>query len=402
MITVDEALQKIFTVANPLSTHIIPIENALNHVVCKDIKADRPIPPFHRAAMDGFAVLSSNFKESSVKLKIKGMIQTGVPSKLTLETGEAIQIMTGAPCPLGADAIVKVENSKIDGEWVELTEPDMEPWMHIARQGEDAEVGKTLIEAGTPLTAAGIAVCASVGATQVSVFKRPTVRVISTGTEIIAPSQQPEPHQIRDCNSFALRSLSKSMNLSSEFLGIGIDNEEVLSDMIKTGLEADILLLSGGVSMGNYDHVPKLLEANGVRKIFHNIKIKPGKPIWFGVSEMNTYVFGLPGNPVSVQTAFRIFVVPLIRKISGENNPKLFFLNMPLLEDIKSRTPRENFIPARMLNQKGQTLLQNVPTQGSGDFSNFQKSHGLIRCPADVDLLKAGSIVQFLPWGEVW
>ena len=154
--------------------------------------------------------------------------------------------------------------------------------------------------------------------------------------------------------------------------------------------------------MGNYDHVPRLLEANGVKKVFHKVKIKPGKPIWFGTSESNTYVFGLPGNPVSVQTAFRIFVFPLINKISGENRPESFFLFLPLLEDVKSKTPRENFIPARMINQQGQTFLQYVPTQGSGDFSNFQKSHGLIRCPAEIDLLKAGFVVEFLPWSEIW
>ena len=402
MITVDEALQKILETAIPLDTHKIPINEALNHVVSQDIKADRPIPPFDRAAMDGYAVQSSDFKEPTVKLQVRGTIQTGVASDLVLKSGEAIQIMTGAPCPEGADAIVKVENAKLDGDWVELTETRMIPWKHIARQGEDAEVGKVLIEAGTSLTTAGIAVCASVGAAEVEVFKRPKVKIISTGTEIIPPDQRPQQHQIRDCNSAALRTLSRAMDLSVDFLGIGIDDTEVLSRMIKDGLEADILLLSGGVSMGNYDHVPRLLEANGVKKVFHKVKIKPGKPIWFGTSESNTYVFGLPGNPVSVQTAFRIFVFPLINRISGENRPESFFLFLPLLEDVKSKTPRENFIPARMINQQGQTFLQYVPTQGSGDFSNFQKSHGLIRCPAEIDLLKAGFVVEFLPWSEIW
>jgi len=402
MITVDEALQKILTTAKQLGKHRIPIEAALGHVISDDIKADRPIPPFDRAAMDGFAVLSSDFIKPTIRLKVQGEIQTGIPSDLTLKSGEAIQIMTGAPCPPGADAIVKVENSKMDAGWVDLNEPDIEPWMHIAREGEDAKAGKVLLAAGTPLTTAGIAVCASVGVSEVEVYKRPTVKVISTGTEIIPPSQQPEPHQIRDCNSFALRSLSQTMGLSSEFMGIGDDDTEVIGDMIKAGLEADLLLLSGGVSMGNYDHVPKLLEANGVKKVFHSVKVKPGKPIWFGVSDSNTYVFGLPGNPVSVQTAFRIFVRPLIKKISGEKNPEHFYLNLPLLEDVRSKTPRENFIPVKIVNQEGKTFLEYIPTQGSGDFSNFQKSHGLIHCPAEKDLFEAGSLVRFLPWGETW
>lgn len=402
MIVVAEALAKILNAAVPLGSHKIPIEKSLSHVLAEDVLADRPIPPFDRVAMDGFAVNSADFRTASVELKIVDRIQTGVASSRVLNPGEAIQIMTGAPSPQGADAVVKVENAKVDGDWVTLVEEKMKPGLNIAKQGEDAAEGKLLIPAGTPLTTAGIAVCASVGISKVEVGRKPRIRIISTGTEIVPPHQEPLPHQIRDCNSFTLRTLCRALDLEAEFLGISVDDTKILGKLIREGLKADILVLSGGVSMGDYDHVPALLSENGVEKIFHSVEIKPGKPVWFGKTGNNTYVFGLPGNPVSVQTAFKIFAEPLIRKLSGETSPQPRFLYLPLLNDVSSSTPREHYMPGRMSNQEGKTFVEHVSIRGSGDFSNFESSQGLIRCPAEMNLLKANSMVEFLPWGEVW
>ncbi len=402
MITVAEAQKKILDSAVPLGTQTLAIEKALSYVIVNNVVADRPIPPFNRVAMDGFAVNSADFSSPTVRLKLKGKIQTGVETDLIVSPGEAVQIMTGAPCPKGADAVVKVENSKVTGDIVELTEKKMKPGLNIAIKGEDAPQGKVLIAAGSPLTVAGIAICASVGVHSVEVYKKPTINIISTGTEIVPPAQTPLPHQIRDCNSFTLRTMSAMANLEVEFLGIGEDDTEIIGSMIRKGLEGDILLLSGGVSMGEFDHVPQMLMENGVKKIFHNVKVKPGKPLWFGITKNNTFVFGLPGNPVSVQTCFRIFVEPFIRKLSGQNSPENRFIRLPLMEDIPSKSPREHYTPGIMHLHEGVTCIKSVKILGSGDFSNFEKSHGLIKFPAENNTLKAGTIVDFLPWREIW
>jgi len=400
MLSVDEALQKILDVATPLGTRLIPVENAQTYVLANDVRADRPLPPFDRVAMDGFAVRSADFKDQPTRLRIVGHIQAGITSSFALGPGEAIQIMTGAPCPDSADAIVPVENAVVEGAYVTLTEPKMKPGLNIAPMGEDAPAGKVLIKAGSILTTAGIAICASVGMEQVEVYRKPTVRIISTGTEIIPPSTQPLAHQIRDCNSYSIRAAARALHLDATFMGIGEDETAVLGQLIEQGLAADILILSGGVSMGEFDHIPGLLAEKGVHKILHSVRVKPGKPLWFGRSGKG-FVFGLPGNPVSVQTCFRVFVEPLIRKLSGHASPENAFLKLPLSSDLLSKTQREHYMPGCLVLHNGQTCIEPVVIRGSGDFTNLEPSHGLIRIPIGQHSVPAGTVMEFLPWGEI-
>jgi molybdopterin molybdotransferase len=402
MISVAEALKAIIDNATTLPSRTIAIEQAHSFVLVNNITADRPLPPFDRVAMDGFAVRSSDFTGPDLELKLKGCIQTGIQSEVVVGPGEAVQIMTGAPCPKGADAVVKVESSQILGDTVRLHEEKMKPGLNIAPKGEDTAQGDVLIKAGTALTTTGIAICASVGCSEVEVYRKPRVKIISTGTEIIPPSQQPLPYQIRDCNSYTLRSMCGGYALENEFLGIGEDDPAVLGALIQAGLDSEILILSGGVSMGEFDHIPGLLSANGVRSIFHHVKVKPGKPIWFGKSDRGTFVFGLPGNPVSVQTCFRIFVEPLIKKLSGYQEPHHAFLKLPLREDTSSKTPREHYMPGELVSSGATTMVKPVFIRGSGDFTNFEKSQGLFIVPAEKRWVKAGEMVEFLPWRELW
>lgn len=401
MISVEEALSIVQDVAVPLPPQVIAVENALHYTLAQDIVADRPFPPYDRVAMDGYAVKSSDFSDGFARLKVANKVGAGDCFTGELQAGEAIKIMTGAPCPKGANAVVKVENSEEDGEFVKLTEPDMAAQLNLAMKGEDTPAGKVLLTKGTQLSAAGIAVCASTGNATVNVYPKPTLRVISTGTEIVSPADQPLDHQIRDCNSYSVRSLSLGLGVKAEFLGIGKDDKKILGDLIQKGLEADILVLSGGVSMGEFDYIPELLANAGVKQLIHKIAVKPGKPVWFGKTDDGTYVFGLPGNPVSVQVAFKLFAETLIKALSGHPSPSPSFLQLPLAETITNHNGREYYIPARLDQNSGKTVASPVKIKGSGDFSNLAQSQGLIRCPIDATSIEAGAIINFIPWGAI-
>ncbi len=401
MISIDEALKMILENTSVLEAETVSVHKALGRTLAQNVEADRPLPPYDRVAMDGYAVKSSDFTSNTAKLKHAGDIAAGSDFNQELQSGEAFKIMTGAPCPTGADAVVMIEHCQKDGDWVTMHEELMAPGLNIAPRGEDAPRGKLLIPEGTILNTAGIAICASVGLTNILVYRKPKISVMSTGTEIIPADQTPLPHQIRDCNSFSSRSLSKVLGIEAKFLGIGEDDKTVQSSMIKEGLQDDILILSGGVSMGDYDYIPGLLAACGVKKIFHSIKMKPGKPVWFGKSDNGTYVFGLPGNPVSVQVSFKLLVETLIQKLSGNKSPEPEFLALELASPIKIRTPRENFVPGRFEFKSGKTVLTQVQLQGSGDFSNLVTSHGLIRCPIGVGEVEKGTLVRFIPWNRI-
>lgn len=250
MISYDEALAQVLDSANKLETIHVPIEKALSYILAEDVLSDRPLPPFNREAMDGFAVKSSDFTSPEIRLKLVDCVAAGDDYQKPLQAGETVQIMTGAPCVEGADAVVMVEKSERDGDYVILKEEKMAPGLNVAQKGEDAPQGKILVPAGTKLNTAGIAICASVGLTQIPVYRQPFVSIISTGSEIISPDHKPLPHQIRDCNSFSARSLSKQLGIEANFLGIGEDNKEAQSQLIKNGLKGDILVLSGGVFHG--------------------------------------------------------------------------------------------------------------------------------------------------------
>ena len=399
MLSVAEARLKILETIVPLGTEKIPLLQANSSILAQDVVADRPFPPFNRVAMDGYAVRSIDFVSDITHLKPIGQIQAGKPSDLVVRVGEAVHIMTGSPLPEGADAVVKIEHCTLrNNDTVIICDDQVKAWLNVARVGEDAAQGDTLLAKGTTLTSAGIAVCASVGVSEVLVYQKPTLKVVSTGTEIIPPEETPLPHQIRDCNSFSVGSLSQASGVTTEFLGICDDNPELLKKKMQAGLEADIFILSGGVSMGEFDLVPGLLTELGVKKIFHKVRLRPGKPIWYGVSEQGTYVFGLPGNPVSVQVNFKLFVEPAILKLMGSRVCEPQFLHLPLDDKIIKYNMLEQYFPAKLTFTEGKTSVKSILIRGSGDFSNLAYSDGLICCPVDYVKLEPQAIVKFLPW----
>ena len=396
MLTVDQALEILQGSASPLGVVELPLAQALGHALAEEIRADRPLPPFNRVTMDGFALRAADLQSKEQQFDIIGILGAGEDPDVPLGENQAIQIMTGAALPETADAVIQIELASIEGDKVRFDLDSIAAKKNVAQKGEDAQEGQLFFSPGEVITPSMAAFLASVGKANVQVYRKPTMAVLSTGTEILPVEATPKFYQIRDCNSWTIQGMSAALGLESQSLGIALDEEKDLKEKIKAGLEADVLVLSGGVSMGEFDLVPKILQESGVAQVFHKVFLKPGKPIWFGRHETG-FVFGLPGNPVSVQACFKLFTEPLLLGLMGHKNPGWGSFWLPLAGDIKKKTEREQFTPAKI----EKNALAEVRIQGSGDFSNLVQSTGMLRMPAEARLLHRGELVEFIPWRRI-
>jgi molybdopterin molybdotransferase len=361
------------------------------------IKADRELPPFDRSAMDGYAARVSDFVGGKAFLKCVGSLEAGNLWKGTLKKRETVKIMTGAPVPDGADVVVKVEQSKSKNGMTMLDEPKITKWGNIHRMGADARRGETLVRGGEVLKPLHLSVAASVGMETLSVSRRVRACVISTGTEQAAVGAKPKPFQIRDSNSaYLLARLSSTGLADASFGGAIRDEPKALEKAMRNALEEnDMVIVSGGVSMGDSDFTGATLERLGVKKVFHKCAIRPGKPVWFGLNK-DAVAFGLPGNPVSIAVTFQEFVLPALRKMAGANvvMPRKLFL--PLETAVRKGNSLREFRVAR-LTEKG-TVEAFKGYGGSGDLVSASKSDGVIVLPEEIRELKAGTVVEFHPW----
>jgi molybdopterin molybdotransferase len=398
MKTIDEALALIMEQAARLESEVVDIQDAYNRVLAEDITADRDYPPFNRATMDGFALNISDWNDRNIRqFKLIEELHAGSVPKHKIGKGDCLKIMTGAAVPHEADAIIKVELSKQQGEIISFDENGkLKKWWNIALQGEDKKAGEILAKKGQVCNAAIISILAVTGKTRTKVARLPKVSIISTGTEVLPPDSPILPHQIRDSNSYALQSLLKKYNINLQHKLLVPDDKAQLMDAVKKGLESDVLILSGGVSMGDADFVPEVLHLNQVTNIFHKIQIKPGKPLWFGKKENGPVVFGLPGNPMSCQVGFKVFVEPYLRAIMGLPKPQNLFL--PFLATHPKRSNFTEYFPCKIVNQNGKTFLETNSYNGSGDIAAMIGSDGIAVHPAESTELKENMIVEFLPW----
>ena len=351
--------------------------------------------------MDGYAIKTEDFTEGKSQLFQKGILTAGEDNTNHIKNGECVQIMTGCPVPQTADAVVKKENTYTDSinkNTIHFNEPNIKKNLNVCLQGEDAKKGQCLLQQGTLLKPSAISVCAAVGKAEVSVYQKPRIAIITTGNEIIPCTQRPLPHQIRNSNSYCLQSLCRKIYIESDFLGIIEDNEKKLKEAILEGLNYDILILSGGVSMGKYDLVPQLLEQCNIKPVFHKVQLKPGKPFWFGKGKQTT-VFALPGNPVSVQVTFKLFVEPYIMYICGKDTYEPEFLHLPLAEEISiESTNLEKYLPAVLSSTQTNTTIKCVSIKSSGDFFHNALSDGIIKYQRNTSILRKNQLAPFLLW----
>ncbi len=393
----EKAFSLVLKSVSNVSVETVGLLNAAGRVLRKNIKADRALPPFNRSAMDGYAVKSSDFKNGRTSLVCMGVLKAGKEWKGKVTTGKCVKIMTGAPVPSGADAVVMVEKSNVAGTVTHLNDPGVKPWSNIHKKGADTNKGAALIVSGTLLVPGHMAVAASVGAAKISVSRMIKVAVVASGTELINVSKKPKPSQIRDSNSPFLISRLKGISwVKGIFMGIVRDEPRRFKAILKKAIrENDVVLITGGVSMGDADYTPIVLKELKVKNIFHKSSIKPGKPIWFGVTGKKA-VFGLPGNPVSVAVTFSEFVKPALKKMAGISDPAPRKLLLPLSKDIRKKHDRKEFRIAAFTNGGG--TVAAIKHQGSGDFVSASKSDGVIVIPSDRAEIKAGETVEFHPW----
>ncbi|HTA23779.1 MAG TPA: gephyrin-like molybdotransferase Glp [Terriglobales bacterium] len=355
----------------PHGKELVELLDSASQVLAEVVSADRNFPPFPRATRDGYAVRSADLARLPAKLRVIGEIKAGAADvALTIKPGEAAAIMTGAPAPAGADAVVMIEYTSRNGDQVEITR-GIAAGDNIVPIGAEAKRGDRLLVPGMRLDHAAIAVAASAGKSHLLVYSKPRVAVLSTGDEVVDIDVPLAHNQIRNSNSYSLAVQIQMAGGEPVLLPIAPDEPERLRELIAEGLEADLLLLTGGVSMGKYDFVEQALLDLNAEFFFTGARIQPGKPIVFGriPDGSHKYFLGLPGNPVSTMVTFELFARPMIEALAGMQPRKLIFLHAKLKSEIKSKPGLKRFLPAVLSGEFEAAEVELVRWQGSGDIA---------------------------------
>jgi molybdopterin molybdotransferase len=404
VVTFDEALEIVMTHAAGLAspaTEVLPLLECSDRVLAAVVSADRDQPPFDRSTRDGFAVRASDFGDGP--LRIVGQVRAGEQWQGgSLESDTAIEIMTGAPVPGDADAVVMVEHvERVDGAIRPAAGRTIRTGENIVRRGSEAKMGEAVMPVGTVIGGADIALAASCGYSSLTAFRRPQVAIVATGDELVEIDATPEPRQIRNSNSYGLAALVARAGGEAERLPIAPDRRSELEAIINRARSSDLMLLSGGVSMGEYDLVEEVLQTLGAEFFFTGAKMQPGKPVVFGRlpaanNKPAQYFFGLPGNPVSTQVTFHCFVEPLLRAMSGAATYGPRFAQATLAEDAKGKPGLMQILPARLTSNRLRPEVRLVSWQGSGDLAANARANCYAVLPPEKERFAAGDVITIL------
>jgi molybdopterin molybdotransferase len=377
-----------------------PVDESMGRILQEDIHSKIEMPPFDKSAVDGYAVNASDVKKVPARLRWAGLIQAGESFGRRLARGECVKIMTGAPIPEGADSVIMVEDSRQQGECAELFKPSKKG-ENVCFKGEDLKKGQNVLKKGIKVFSSHVAILATVGRPVVRVAGKPRVAVLNTGGEIVPLGKKLGRNKIYNSNGPMLSALLKADGIEPRFLGIAKDNVRDLKKEIRKGLSADILLISGGVSMGDYDLIPDVLRKLGVKKIFHKVNIKPGKPLFFGRRQKGALVFGIPGNPVSNFLAYLIFVRPALNKMMGCRSCKPAFKEGIIETGFYSRAGRKHFVLVKVSKRGNRYYLTPVTSHGSADVLALSKADGFMAVGQHTGVIKKGSKAGFITWKKI-
>ncbi|MBU2528393.1 molybdopterin molybdotransferase MoeA [bacterium] len=420
MIGFDEARKRILERVKRLGAVSSGVDVALGHILAEDLKSGYDFPPFNKSAMDGYAAHSGDLSKTPVRLKCKGIIKAGDSSKNKIRRGECIKIMTGAPVPTGADCVVMVEDTRSScGHPCSVCEIEknrkpvntgaltgtsaveiltgVEKGSNICLKGEDVRKGTAALEKGTLIRGPEIAIASGLGRDKIKVFRKPCVAVLNTGDELTEPGGTLKKGEIYNSNRAMLMSLLNGLNVKVEYLGIAADRKGSLEKLVRKGLEKDFLIITGGVSAGDYDFVPGILGKCKVKQIVHGVCMKPGKPVYFG-QRGNTYVMGTPGNPVSTFVSFLLFIKPALEKMSGKT-PETEFRKGELKSDFSQHPGRKHFYPVKVVEKaNGYSVYPVKGYSGSADIYSLAKANAFMVVDANIRSLEKRSIVDILLW----
>ena len=397
---------------HPRGKELVELLEGAGQILAEPVLADRNFPPFPRAMRDGYAVRAADLSQLPATLVVIGEIKAGAGKEAipVLQPGQSAAIMTGAPAPPGADAVVMVEHTSRHGERVQIMKA-VAAGDNIVPAGSEAKRGERLLSPGLRLDYAAIAVAASAGRNRLLVYRKPQVAVLATGDEIVDIDVPPAASQIRNSNSYSLAAQVQAVGGEPVLLPIAPDEPARLRELIADGFESDLLLLAGGVSMGKYDLVEQVLAEFQAEFLFTGVQIQPGKPAVFGRAPCgrgrlareevaspasDVYFFGLPGNPVSTMVTFELFARPVIEALAGMTARKLAFLNARLKSEIKTRTGLKRFLPAILSGEFEQTEVELARWQGSGDVATMARANCYIVIPPDRERIAAGEWVPVL------
>lgn len=416
MITVDEALRLVLEHAQPLPAHAVPLDQSLGLVLAEEIASDVDSPPYDKSIVDGYAVQAKDLASGEARLTILEEVVAGSVPSQPVRAGTTTRVMTGAPLSEGADAVVMIERAELvadgdaRGETVVLRDNRVSAGQNIMRRAASVRKGEIVLQPGTTIRPIEIGMLAEVGRATVRVVPRATVAILPTGDELVPPEQTPGPGQIRNSNGPMLAAaVTRAGGIACE-LSIARDDREQLRQQIAAGLESDVLVLSGGVSAGVMDLVPGVLAELGVRQVFHKLRLKPGKPLWFGVLERDgrqRLVFGLPGNPVSSLVCFELFVRPAMNRLAGGSGEGLPRVQAKLATEFAHRGDRPTYHPAVLQNATAPATSPHalpvalpevtpVTWRGSADLRALAAANSLVLFPAGSQTHAAGETIEVL------
>lgn len=385
MITVEEAAREVLSKVPPPRETTVDLDDALGHVLAEPVTADLSMPPWDKSAMDGFAVRCADVAKTPVELDVIEEIPAGKAPTRAVGPGRCSKIMTGAPMPEGADAVVQVEDTEPAGGRVRILR-GVKRRQNVCLKAEDLEAGQTVLAPGAVLRPPELAVLATCGRRRVKVWAKPRCAVLATGDELVEVDEIPRAGQIRNSNTRSISAQVRAMGLPCDVLGIACDTIDAIREKIRSGLQRDVLLISGGVSAGDYDFVIDALHAEGVTTVFHQVRIKPGRPFTFGVKG-DKRVFALPGNPVSTLVLFEVYVRPFLGRMMGSAALDRLRLRARLSKTFSKTSDRVQFVPGLLARVGDGWRIDVVPWHGSADV------FGLLRADAFA-IIPAGEAVE--------
>lgn len=393
MVSVSEATaiisEKVFSPA----TMRIRIEDAIGRVLAEEVTADRDLPPFNRVSMDGIAIKYDAWWKGTHSFSITGTQAAGEAQKSIADPLQCLEVMTGAVLPLGCDTVIRYEDLEITDSEAHIGIDSITQWQSVHLQGSDAKRGDRLLDAGQILSPSEIALLSSVGRSMVNVYSFPRTAIISTGDELVDVGDEPAPWQIRRSNSYALQSAMRQLGGDAVCFHLQDEEDAMEISLRKICEDFDLLLLSGGVSKGKFDFVPKVLERIGIRKAFHQVSQRPGKPFWFGTSATGKIAFALPGNPVSTFMCFYRYVKPFLYQSLGVSTPPA---SAVLAKDYSFPPPLTCFLQVAVQFEDGRVMAYPAPGGGSGDFANLKNVTGFLELPLEKSDFKAGEVFPYI------